>query len=100
MAKRDIVIVLLIIALIGGMWGAVTYLDNTEHEEQTEMVYNAVKKAALTCYAVEGAYPSRVDYLEENYGLSYDHELYLVSYNAFASNLFPDVRVIEQKAGT
>ncbi|MBP3901773.1 MAG: hypothetical protein J6D53_10050 [Blautia sp.] len=100
MAKRDIVIVLLIIALIGGMWGAVTYLDNTEHAEQTEMVYNAVKKAALTCYAVEGAYPSRVDYLEENYGLSYDHELYLVSYNAFASNLFPDVRVIEQKAGT
>lgn len=100
MAKRDIVIVLLIIALIGGMWGAVTYLDNTEHTEQTEMVYNAVKKAALTCYAVEGAYPSRVDYLEENYGLSYDHELYLVSYNAFASNLFPDVRVIEQKAGT
>ena len=100
MAKRDIVIVLLIIALIGGMWGTVTYLDNTEHAEQTEMVYNAVKKAALTCYAVEGAYPSRVDYLEENYGLSYDHELYLVSYNAFASNLFPDVRVIEQKAGT
>ena len=91
---------LLIIALIGGMWGAVTYLDNTEHAEQTEMVYNAVKKAALTCYAVEGAYPSRVDYLEENYGLSYDHELYLVSNNAFASNLFPDVRVIEQKAGT
>ena len=44
MAKRGIVIVLLIIALIGGMWGAVTYLDNTEHEEQTEMVYNAVKK--------------------------------------------------------
>ena len=42
MAKRDIVIVLLIIALIGGMWGAVTYLDNTEHAEQTEMVYNAV----------------------------------------------------------
>jgi len=100
MAKRDILIVLLIIALIGGMWGAVTYLDKTEHTEQTEMVYNAVKKAALTCYAVEGAYPSRVDYLEENYGLSYDHELYLVSYSAFASNLFPDVRVIEQKAGT
>ena len=49
MAKRDIVIVLLIIALIGGMWGAVTYLDKTEHTEQTEMVYNAVKKAALTC---------------------------------------------------
>ena len=99
MAKRDIVIVLLIAALVAGMWGAVTYLDNTEHEEQTEMVYNAVKKAALTCYAVEGAYPSGVDYLEENYGLSYDHDLYLVSYNAFASNLFPDVRVIEQKAG-
>ena len=77
----------------------VTYLDNSQQTSQTEMVHDAVRKAALTCYAVEGAYPGTLSYLEENYGLSYDHSRYLVAYDAFASNLFPDIRVIEQKAG-
>ena len=97
MGKRDIAVILLLIVLVVGAFGAVSYLDRSEQDTQIEMVYNAVKKAALTCYAVEGAYPGGLDYLEDNYGLSYDHNLYMVSYNAFASNLFPEIHVIEMR---
>ncbi len=99
MVKRDIAIILLLVILVAGAFKAVSYLDNSEQGTQTEMVYDAVKKAALTCYAVEGAYPGGLAYLEDNYGLSYDHDLYMVVYNAFASNLFPEIHVMEQKAG-
>ena len=60
---------------------------------QTELVQNAVRRAAVTCYAVEGAYPSTLDYLKRNYGLIYDEENYFVYYNSFASNILPEIRV-------
>ena len=59
----------------------------------TELVEDAVRRAALTCYAVEGAYPPGLEYLRENYGLAYDEEQYFVIYDAFASNLMPEIRV-------
>lgn len=98
MNRKDIAVILLFAVLLVGSWQLVTRLDRSEQSTQTEMVYDAVRNAALTCYAVEGAYPGQLAYLEERYGLSYDHELYMVSYSAFASNIFPDIRVFEQKA--
>ena len=55
--------------------------------------------AALTCYAVEGAYPDSLDYLRDHYGLAYDQDRYYVSYDAFASNLVPEIHVVEVEAG-
>jgi len=62
-------------------------------KEATAMVRDAVHSAALTCYAVEGCYPEDVDYLREHYGLRYDQTRYLIHYDAFASNIMPDIRV-------
>ena len=38
-------------------------------------------------------------YLEEHYGLTYDTEKYVVSYEATGSNLMPDVTVIPLRKG-
>ena len=57
---------------------------------------DSVVQAAVQCYAVEGAYPESVDYLEQNYGLHINHKRYIVSYSAFASNVMPDVQVLEK----
>ena len=69
------------------------YIGGVSEEAQTEMVQNAVRNAVLTCYAVEGAYPPDIEHLVENYGLAYDDDRYLITYDAFASNVFPDIRV-------
>ena len=61
--------------------------------EAAGSVKEAVERAALQCYAVEGAYPPDLEYLIENYGLAVNTKDFYIRYDAFASNLPPDVRV-------
>lgn len=93
--RKEIAIILLMILLLGGVWALVTRVDTAQSGAQTQFVYDAVRNAALTCYAVEGAYPENVEYLRENYGLAYDQSRYMVSYDAFAVNQVPTIFVTE-----
>ena len=63
-----------------------------------DVCVDAVREAIMTCYAVEGAYPESVEYLQENYRLAYDEERYLVNIESFAANRSPDVYVVERGA--
>ena len=96
MNKRDIlkiaalVVVLVLVVLLVGR------IDRAQGREETEIVRDASKNAALTCYAVEGAYPDDIDYLRENYQLAYNEDQYFVTYEAFASNRIPDIWVTER----
>ena len=63
---------------------------------ETELVRSAVQSAVVTCYAVEGSYPTGADYLKEHYGLAYNEDRYTVVYDAFASNIMPVVTVLEK----
>ena len=96
--KREIAVILLIVVLVVGVWMLVSRLGSSSGEAQTEFVIEAVHNAALTCYAVEGAYPSDLEYLRSNYGLAYDQSRYLVRYDSFGSNLMPDISVTEVEA--
>ena len=49
----------------------------------------------MACYAAEGSYPSDLNYLKERYGIQVDETRYTVYYNIFASNLMPDITVLE-----
>ena len=93
--KREITLVLLMLVLVFVVWMLVSRLETTNNGAQTQFVVDAVHNAALTCYAVEGAYPSGLEYLRSNYGLAYDENRYMVRYDMFASNLMPDISVIE-----
>ena len=93
--RREIAIVLLIVLLLGGVWLLVSRLGTSSGNAQTQFVTDAVHNAALTCYAVEGAYPNDLEYLRSHYGLAYDQSRYLVTYSAFASNLLPEIYVTE-----
>ena len=93
--RREIAVILLMVLLLAGVWLVVSRLSSTQSSAQTQFVEDAVRNAALTCYAVEGAYPDDLDYLRENYGLAYDQSRYFVTYDAFASNLVPDIFVVE-----
>lgn len=56
----------------------------------------AVRQTALACYAAEGVYPPDVAYMQEHYGLQYDESRYTVSYEIYASNLMPDITVLDK----
>ncbi len=92
---RGMLITLLVFALVfaGGV-RVLGHIDRATANAETEMVRQAVRSAALTCYAVEGAYPQDLAYLQKHYGLAYDESIYLVAYDAFASNIMPDIIVM------
>lgn len=65
-------------------------------EESVKAMKAAIERCALQCYVVEGAYPPSLDYLKENYGLQMNEKEFYVSYDIFASNIPPAVRVISR----
>lgn len=69
-------------------------MEETTKREQTELLRDAINQAVVSCYAIEGRYPESLDYLIENYGIRVDTEKYAVSYEIFADNIRPGVRVI------
>ena len=45
------------------------------------------------CCAIEGSYPSSLEHLEESYGLTINHDDYVITYECFADNIMPSVVV-------
>ena len=91
MNKKDVFKLLVILVMIVLAVVLVNRIGASQEKAETEIVREAIKNAALTCYAVEGAYPDSLDYLRQHYRLAYDEERYLVTYDAFSSNLIPTI---------
>ena len=65
--------------------------------EDKQQLEKALTRAAVACYASEGIYPSDLSYLEEHYGIRINDKLYTVKYEYIASNLMPDITVLEKE---
>lgn len=70
-------------------------LREGRRSEGRQQLEDAVRRSAVACYAAEGIYPPSLEYLEEHYGIQVDRDRYTVVYEVFASNLMPDVTVLE-----
>ena len=65
-------------------------------QEQLRLTEESLRRAVVSCYALEGRYPAEIDYLKEHYGLQLNEEKYIVHYEIFAENIMPDITVIER----
>ena len=84
------------LGLLLSVFLAVTLLNQTSERvqgEQQATLENALRRASVTCYALEGRYPATLDYLTEYYGVVIDEGRFVVSYNVFARNVMPDIQV-------
>lgn len=72
--------------------------SESAREEQRNSLQNAIVRATVHCYAIEGQYPQSIEYLEENYGITIDDDKYIVSYSGFASNVMPIIEVYDKKS--
>lgn len=86
------------LALLVLVMFAVFRTDALREQEQQDLLCNAVNQAVVNCYAIEGTYPASLAHLEQYYGLTVDQEKYLVTYEVFAENVRPNVRV-QRKGG-
>lgn len=64
--------------------------------EKLENTLNAINRAIILCYSVEGAYPPSIKYLQNHYGIIIDKEAFVVDYDIIGSNVKPTVRVIKK----
>lgn len=65
------------------------------HSESKQAAEEAIRRAIVTCYAVEGVYPSEFSYLEEHYGVRVSRDRYAVHYQALGENVMPYVELVE-----
>ena len=94
--KKDIAAGAAFVALIIAFVLLINSLTATSGDHEAQLVHDAVKNAALTCYAVEGSYPQSLEYLREHYKLAYNEERFIVEYDAFAENMMPYITVLER----
>ena len=74
---------------------AVSNLSADRKEEGKIQLEDVLRRTAVACYAAEGVYPPNLEYMIEHYGIRYDEEQYRVDYQVIASNLMPDITVLE-----
>ena len=72
--------------------GSISDRSGSESKKVTEQ---AIRRALVRCYAIEGVYPSSVDYLEKNSGVLIDHSRYEVNFQTVGANVIPAVQLIE-----
>lgn len=72
-------------------------LSSTNTAREKDILKNAIERSITQCYALEGSYPASLSYLEENYGLIYNKELFFVDYQYIGGNLRPDITIIERE---
>lgn len=90
--------------IIPGLLGAVLValfvitepLNSRVSGESLTILEQSIRRGAVQCYALEGAYPEDIAYLKQRYGVSYDQKRYHVEYTCLASNLMPDITVLPQ----
>ena len=89
----------LVLAVVLLTWflSAFSQLGGDHAAEDKAQLETALTRAAVACYAAEGAYPPSVEYLEEHYGIQINKDLYTVKYEVIASNLMPDITVLENQ---
>ena len=88
---------LLLACIIIYFSNAVSNLQQDHSAQDKAQLQDALTRAAVTCYAAEGVYPPDLDYLTEHYGIQINDDLYIVKYEVIASNLMPDITVLEKQ---
>ena len=75
---------------------AVSDVRQTQRHQGKEQLEQVLKRTAVSCYAAEGIYPPDLEYMLKHYGIRINEEEYTVIYQMIASNLMPDITVLEK----
>lgn len=95
--KRSLVISVICAVLVLIFFFPLSDIGKNKTVQDKIQLENAIKNAAVSCYAIEGSYPPSIAYLVENYGIQIDTNRFTVKYELFASNLMPDITVLINK---
>ncbi len=87
------ILCLFVCVMFISIFAGISASKKSYERHQLTTIEENIKKAALTCYSIEGYYPSNIQYLKDTYGLVIDDSKINVFYQAAGANLFPDILV-------
>lgn len=91
-----LVIVFLAWFIVAGTQNAKSISD----KEGLKAAERAVRQGVVCYYALEGTYPATYEEMREYCQLAIDDTRYIVFYEVFASNIMPDITVLERAGNT
>lgn len=94
---RPLLSLLILLAFLFLFVGGLNSISGRSDAEQLRSLEEAVRRNAVHCYTVNGFYPESLDYLLTHYPILYDDTRYIIHYQPVASNLMPDITVLERK---
>ena len=92
---QPFLLIIIIIVAIVSVVSMNEFWENS-NDAQPDRIKEAIERACVQCYALEGSYPPDLNYLSENYGLILNEDRYFYYYEIFASNVMPYVEVYER----
>ncbi len=82
--------------VIGVFTSSVNSFSRDNRQRQEQILSSALNRRITHCYATNGTYPRGLDYIKENYGLTYDENKFFVDYHISGANIYPDVTIIQK----
>jgi len=83
-------------AVLTGATALFSRMELDINRQSISSLRQQVVEAAVQCYAIEGHYPDRISYLEQNYGIRYDASRYIVSLDLRSEDELPSVDVVRR----
>lgn len=93
LAVTLLVFALCLVLVLQGVKGA----GAARREEARRVTEDGLRRAVMSCYALEGRYPPTLDYILANYGVHLDTDAFYVDYRVYASNLMPKITVLARQ---
>lgn len=92
--KDYIIPVLVFVLFFGFFFYGLDVTDREKAKDELATAESNIRKAVVSCYAIEGRYPESYEYIRKNYGVHIDENKYYVHYEVFASNIMPEITVV------
>ncbi len=90
---KPLIYLLLSAVLFVAFIAATNSSQQAAYEEALNITLSSVQRAAVQCYALEGAYAQSLQYLIDNYGIRPDTDRFVVHYQYIGENLMPSIDV-------
>ena len=91
--KSQGIAIVLFLIIVAAILTGINRTSDVRSDEEMQMAEDSVRRAVVSCYAIEGRYPESYQYLKDNYGISIDDSKYIVHYEIFASNIMPEITI-------
>lgn len=82
------------IIIFGFFYFGINQISGVNSRAQINSLDTTVSRDIMHFYASNGKYPETIDVLENHYGLTYDHDHFLVQYTYKGYNVLPEYEIL------